>query len=107
MRQVEGLRVEVLGDLPDDVMQRVALAVRIAVLGTLADLDTAPQLFEWPLGSPAGEPGDEVDDDGLINDGGLIGDGVGIPRMVPLGWYGKPEPPPEDIVLGRGVDPIV
>lgn len=107
MRQVEGLRVEVLGDLPDDVMLRVAQAVRVAVLGTLADLDTAPQLFEWPLGrGPDGEAGGQVDDDGLINDDGLAGDGGGILRTVPLGWFGKPEPPPDDIVLGSRVDPI-
>ncbi|MFG2439918.1 hypothetical protein [Streptomyces sp. NPDC048508] len=66
MPNVEGLRVTVEGDLPRDVMERIADTVRRTVLDEVATLDIAPQLREWPLAepeTPAPEAplGDEVD----------------------------------------------
>jgi hypothetical protein len=46
---VEGLRVTVEGDLPQEVLERVAEAVRQTALREVAELDLAPALHEVPL----------------------------------------------------------
>ena len=46
---VEGLRVTVEGDLPQEVLERVAEAVREATMRTVAELDLSPRLQEVPL----------------------------------------------------------
>jgi hypothetical protein len=57
-----GLDVRVEGDLPRDVMERIGASVRMAVLESIADLDIAPPLYEWPL--PVAVDGDFGDPDG-------------------------------------------
>lgn len=49
MAKVEGLRVLVEGDLPEEVLVKVSEAVRRAALEAVADLDLAPALREVPL----------------------------------------------------------
>jgi hypothetical protein len=60
MSDVTGLRVLVQGDLPADVMRRVAAAVRAAALTELAEIDLAPAVFEAPWPAPA-KPDPDVD----------------------------------------------
>ena len=56
MSYVDGLRVTVEGDLPREVLERVAEAVRQTTLKEVAELDLAPELKEVPL-----EPADFAD----------------------------------------------
>ena len=46
---VDGLRVTVEGDLPREVLERIADAVRETTLREVAELDIAPDLQEVPL----------------------------------------------------------
>jgi hypothetical protein len=55
MQQVKGVRAVVQGDLPDEIMERIAASVRRAVLHELADVDLGPRLFQIPL-QPAPQP---------------------------------------------------
>jgi hypothetical protein len=78
---IEGLRVQVQGDLPAEVMQRVAERVRRAVLHELAELDLT-DLTEVPLTQPASAE----------RDLGLRGPdviGLGIPILLGL-WLKPP-----------------
>jgi hypothetical protein len=59
MQQINGLRVTVQGDLPAEVMQRVADGVRRGVLRELAEIDLTPELREVPLDSGVNRDFDE------------------------------------------------
>ncbi|MBL7494423.1 hypothetical protein I6A60_19795 [Frankia sp. AgB1.9] len=78
MNEATGVRVVVQGDLPDDVMMRIRVGIRSAVLAELAQTDLAPKQFPVPL-----EPFDL--DPGL--DPSL---GLQIPQL--LGWWFKEGP---------------
>jgi hypothetical protein len=87
MAQFDGVRVVVEGNLPTEVMTRLSAAARNAVLQELADIDTAPSLFEWPFDAGADDDGVEIEAGGAIL---------------------KPEPPPDPFDgIPRPVDPIV
>ncbi|MDG6106448.1 hypothetical protein Daura_27185 [Dactylosporangium aurantiacum] len=60
MQQVKGVRAVVQGDLPDEIMQRIAAAVRRAVLHELADVDLGPRLRQLPLQPPAAPSSEDV-----------------------------------------------
>ncbi|WP_432840896.1 hypothetical protein [Dactylosporangium sp. CA-092794] len=81
MKQVSGVRAVVEGDLPADVMERIAASVRRAVLHELAELDLAPR----PAPTPAANkdlPDLETTD-------------IGLPTVIPfpLGIWFKPDEP--------------
>jgi hypothetical protein len=83
MQQVNGVRAVVQGDLPDDVMQRIAAGVRRAVLHELAEVDLGPRLRQVPL-QPAARPAEDVGVQELV------------PPLVPpvLGWWFVPDDGP-------------
>lgn len=64
MQQVKGVRAVVQGDLPEEIMQRIATGVRRAVLHELADVDLGPRLRQLPLPGPAepasSDPGEDI-----------------------------------------------
>ncbi len=66
MVQFDGLRVTVEGNLPADVMERLSAAARAAVMRELAELDTAPDLFEWPFDAGTDDDGFKIDAGGAI-----------------------------------------
>lgn len=49
MQQVKGVRAVVQGDLPQEIMDRIAASVRRAVLLELAEVDLGPHLHQLPL----------------------------------------------------------
>lgn len=64
MSYVNGLRVTVQGDLPREVMERIADTVRRAVLEEVAGLDIGPSLHEVPL-DPAEIPVEAANEGGI------------------------------------------
>jgi hypothetical protein len=51
MSRIQGVRVTVESDLPEEVVARLADAVRATVLQEVAQLDLAPALHQVPLES--------------------------------------------------------
>ena len=83
MQQVKGVRAVVQGDLPEEIMQRIAASVRRAVLHELADVDLGPRLRQL---HPAGEPAGSGEDIGVLDL---------IPPLVPvLGVWFQPDDGP-------------
>ncbi|SEN14754.1 hypothetical protein [Actinacidiphila rubida] len=63
----EGLRVTVDGDLPPEVLNSVADAVRQAALERIAELDLSPHLREWPLAEPPESMPEAARVDGILD----------------------------------------
>lgn len=88
---VSGVRAVVQGDLPADVMERIAASVRKAVLQELADVDLGPRLKPVPL-QPA-QPAADRDLTALPQP-----DDLALPTIIPfpLGIWFKPDETPFD-----------
>ena len=99
MQQVKGVRAVVQGDLPEEIMQRIAASVRRAVLHELADVDLGPRLRQL---HPAGEPSGSGPGSGSASvsaSGSGSGEDIGvldlIPPLVPvLGIWFQPDDGP-------------
>ncbi|MEV4514395.1 hypothetical protein AB0K00_36220 [Dactylosporangium sp. NPDC049525] len=84
MQQIKGVRAVVQGDLPEEIMERIAVAVRRTVLHELADVDLGPRLRQVPL-QPVAKPAAE--DIGVVDF---------VPPLIPfvLGiWFQPGEEP--------------
>ena len=89
MQQVNGVRAVVQGDLPDEIMERIAASVRRAVLHELADVDLGPRLRQIPLQPVRPAP----TGDGTTQD---APDDLRLPFVVPfvLGIWFQPDQDP-------------
>ena len=91
MQPVSGVRAVVQGDLPAEIMERVAASVRKAVLHELADVDLGPRLKQVPL-----QPAQPAADRDLAALPGS--DDLALPVIIPfpLGIWFKPDETPFD-----------